>query len=98
MTLTLLSSILKISAKSFSLVGLTMIISAVAFTLPAALATHQASAPEWNSGATADESNWFVVGNSTKGIGFGSSVSVSPGDVIAFRIYLHNNTCPENDQ
>lgn len=98
MTLTTFSKLFKTLSTAFGLVGMVLVISALALTLPLAMATHQASAPEWNSGTTADESNWFVVSNSTKGTGWGNSVTVSPGDVIAFRIYLHNNTCPENDQ
>ena len=97
MTLTILNQILKTSAKAFSLVGLTLLISAVAFTLPAALATHQSTNPEWNSGGTANENNWFQVSNATKGTGWADTVAVSPGDLLSFQIYVHNNTCPAND-
>lgn len=93
----LIKKISKTLSKAFGFVGMVMVIAAVAFTVPAALATHQASAPEWNTGTHADESNWFLVSNSTKGTGWGTSTTVSPGDVIAFRLYVHNNTCPEND-
>lgn len=93
----LIKKISKTLSKAFGFVGMVMVIAAVAFTVPAALATHQASGPEWNTGSHADESNWFLVSNSTKGTGWGTSTTVSPGDVIAFRLYIHNNTCPEND-
>ncbi len=78
--------------------GLVMVISAVAFTVPAAFATHQSSTPEWNTGSTASEQNWFQVSNATQGGDWANSISgVKAGDVVNFRVYLHNNTCAAND-
>lgn len=69
---------------------------AVALMVPVVSAGTQI-APEWNTGATPEEQNWFQVSNSTRGSDWGNSMAVSPGDVLAFRIYVHNNTCLAND-
>lgn len=95
----LIKPILETLSKAFSLVGLTLLMGAVAFTVPVVMASHtlRQDAPSFNTGHHQDEANWFLVSNSTKGTGWGTSVTVSPGDVIAFRIFVHNDTCAEND-
>src|SRR6266850_6076691 len=95
MTLSLASKIYATFSKALGVTGLVMTISAVAFTVPAALAN---PGPQWNTFGTANEQNWFQVSNATQGGDWANSISnVKAGDVINFRIYMHNNTCPAND-
>jgi hypothetical protein len=89
-----LQNSLKSLSRAFSLVGVTLVISAAIFTLPAALAEFATTHPEWNSGTTANEQNWFQV---SKGTDWSNTVAVNPGDLLSFQIYVHNNTCPAND-
>lgn len=97
MKLNITSKILSTLSRALGFVGLVMVISAVAFTVPAAFAT-PANGPEWNTGSTASEQNWFQVSNAIQGGDWANSISgVKAGDVVNFRVYMHNNTCPAND-
>ena len=96
----LIKKISKTLSKAFGFVGMVMVIAAVAFTVPAALATHTprtTGGPSWNTGHTANETNWFQIQNATKGTGWSNSVAVSPGDLLTFQVYVHNDTCAAND-
>lgn len=73
-----------------------VLVAAAAFMVPVVSAGIQI-APEWNTGGTPEELSWFQVANVTRGGGWGNSVAVGPGDLLSFRIYVHNNTCLAND-
>jgi len=96
----------KAAPAALSVVGLVALVGTIAFSTPAALAYNfKTTGPEWNTGCVAqpgncnaDEANWFVVADSTQNTGWQTSLSnVKPGDVISFRIFMHNDTCPAND-
>lgn len=97
---------IKVTPVALSVAGLLGLVATVAFSVPVALAYNfRTDGPEWNTGCVAqpgncnaDETNWFVVSNSTQGTGWQTSLgNVKPGDVISFRVFMHNDTCPAND-
>lgn len=102
-----IKKLLTVLSKATTVVGLVVVMSAVAFSVPVAIAqVYKTTAPEWNTGCITQpdkchpfEQNWFQVGNSTQNPGgaYSTSVTAKPGDVLSFRVYMHNNTCREND-
>ncbi len=98
--------VLNVLSKAMAVVGLVVIISSVAFSVPIATAqTYSTTAPQWNTGCVtqpsncnSSEQNWFQVSNATQGTPWADTISgVNPGDTINFKVYMHNNTCPAND-
>jgi hypothetical protein len=68
--------------------------------LPSPSTTGQArstGSAEFNTGTTQTEADWFVVANSTQTGPWSEAIAATADDVVSFRLFIHNNTCAEND-